>query len=695
MEIRIISLRLRNFKGVRNAEYHFGGHNARIEGPNGSGKSTVFDSFTWLLFGKDHRDQTADTFEIKTIDPATGRPYPREDHWVEAELTVDGQAHTLRRCWVENWVKPTGEIDDVMKGHTSAFFVDGVDVGTKRAYDAAVGGWMQEAVFKLLTNPLYFIDDAFTPWRNRRKALMDLVKDAPERSRVREEFADVVGKLSGRSIEEYRKRIAMEKAANKRDLTAILSRIDGMREALPEAADLTSYERKLHELAERRDRALSEIKSKVAEIDRAIASEDEADAARKAENAAIWAEITKLQLKMGNYLAEAKKGAQTQNNDRENAILAARHEASSRMYEKSALDEKEKALRDRIDEGERDRGRLASLLADLGEEYKAHKALAFHFEPQDTCPYCGQAIPAASIAEAREKEYAAFVEMQKGKVAKVIDEAKRIKAQVAGMDAALKALKDDLAEVAAKREQAVAEYDRCTAEAKRLEAQPQVDVAAIEARVQSSDEYRAMMREELDLRAKALKTSTRPEGLEELVLKRKELERQAAYEVERYTKAELDAKEALSVGKVREDQLKLIAQKENEAKNFADALASCERQEARAAEFVKAEIDSVETAIGNLFHTARWKMFDRTIDGGIVETCEVCDPDGTPYRSMNDAMKILCGIDCIRVFSHTYGSVAPIFIDNAEGILKESFDTTAQVIRLVVKDTEKITLITE
>ena len=213
MEIKINALRLRNFKGVRNAEYLFGGRNACIEGPNGSGKSTVFDAFTWLLFGKDHRDQTASSFELKTIDPATGRPVPRLDHWVEAILTVDGTDHVLRRAWIENWVKPTGAIDDVLKGHTSAFFVDGVDVGTKAAYDAVVGGWLKEDSFKLLTNPHYFIDDAFTAWKDRRRALLDLVKDDPGRVRVREEFADVVNKLSGRSIEEYRKRLAAEKAA--------------------------------------------------------------------------------------------------------------------------------------------------------------------------------------------------------------------------------------------------------------------------------------------------------------------------------------------------------------------------------------------------------------------------------------------------------------------------------------------------
>ena len=75
--------------------------------------------------------------------------------------------------------------------------------------------------------------------------------------------------------------------------------------------------------------------------------------------------------------------------------------------------------------------------------------------------------------------------------------------------------------------------------------------------------------------------------------------------------------------------------------------------------------------------------------------CEVTSPDGVPYKSMNDAMKILCGLDVIRVFSERYASTAPIFIDNAEGVLQDRFDTSAQVIRLVVKDTAKLTLVTE
>lgn len=695
MEIRILALRLRNFKGVRQAEYLLGGRNARIEGPNGSGKSTLFDAFTWLLFGKDHRDQTTNSFELKTIDPSTGRPFPREDHWVEAVLTVDGVDRVLRRAWIEDWVKPAGEIGAVLKGHKSAFYVDGVDVVTKQAYDAVVAGWLREDSFKLLTNPHYFIDDAFTGWKERRKALLDLVKDAPERARVREEFADVVDKLSGRSIEDYRKRLAAEKRANKEDLAKTLSRIDGMREALPEDADTNAIRVKLNDLLAKRDAAVAALKREAEEIDKAIASADEADAARQQENKETWDEITKTQLAMNAYLDEAKKGALTQNKDRTENIMRVRANIEKREAIMRGSKAQEDRTRQELSEMEAERGRMAGRLQEMGDKYKAEKARVFEYTPETTCPYCGQEIPAATIQEARAKAEELFKAERKAYLDKLIADAKALKEKIAEQDARIAGMKDILFKVAGEYDLADTEAAKWSGELKRLEATPEADLSAIEAQARGSEEYKALAARERDLRSKALKTANRPDDVSELVSRRKAIEERIHGEMDRYAKAEVEAQDALSVGKVRQEQLELIARKEKEAKAFADALAACEREEQRAAEFVKADIDSVETSINALFHTARWKMFDQTIEGGIVEMCEVTSPDGVPYRSMNDAMKILCGLDVIRVFSERYDSKAPIFIDNAESITREAFDTTAQVIRLVVKDIDELTLIPE
>ena len=696
MEIRILALRLRNFKGARKAEYLLGGRNARVEGPNGSGKSTLFDAFTWLLFGKDHRDQTSSTFEIKTIDPATGRPFPREDHWVEAVLTVDGQEHVLRRSWTENWVKPTGETGEVLKGHTSGFYVDGVDVGTKAAYDAAVSGWLREDSFKLLTNPHYFIDDAFTGWKERRKALLDLVKDDPNRVRVREEFADVVNKLSGRSIEDYRKRIAMEKAANKRDLAQVLSRIDGMREALPQDQDTNAVAVKLAELKARRDKAVAALKEKADALDKSIASADEADAVRRAENKAAWDEITKVQLQMNDIIAKKRQEAIDAFTDQSRRIEMAKRAVSGVRQRMIGLSEKYDAARDAKAKAERERGKLAAMLNELGGQYMAEKVKAFEFVATDVCPCCGQAIPAATLMRDKKKAQDEFLKMKKEALDGFIGEAKEIKARISALDILLKNLGEELAALGAQVADAEQDLQQKTAEVTALEAGAKsVSNTEVEASARGSEEFKALARQEQELRSKALKTASRPADLDELIHDRKQIEQQIRDEMDSFARAELEAQDALSVGKVRAEQEELIRQKEREAKNFADAIAQEERDEARAAEFVKADIDSVEKAISGLFSIARWKMFDRTIEGGIVETCEVTSPDGVPYRSMNDAMKILCGLDCIRVFSERYGSQAPIFIDNAESITQEAFDTTAQVIRLVVKDTDSLTLIPE
>lgn len=50
--IKLKSLSLINFKGVRSLNIGFSDAETLVAGDNGTGKTTVFDSFLWLLFGK-------------------------------------------------------------------------------------------------------------------------------------------------------------------------------------------------------------------------------------------------------------------------------------------------------------------------------------------------------------------------------------------------------------------------------------------------------------------------------------------------------------------------------------------------------------------------------------------------------------------------------------------------------------------
>jgi DNA repair exonuclease SbcCD ATPase subunit len=65
-KVIIKRLSLLNFKGLREFQIEFNDSMTSVLGKNGSGKTTIFDAFTWLLFGKDSEDRKS--FNIKTLD---------------------------------------------------------------------------------------------------------------------------------------------------------------------------------------------------------------------------------------------------------------------------------------------------------------------------------------------------------------------------------------------------------------------------------------------------------------------------------------------------------------------------------------------------------------------------------------------------------------------------------------------------
>lgn len=51
--IKLKSLSLVNFKGVRSFDVSFDSDVVTITGGNATGKTTLYDAYLWLLFGKD------------------------------------------------------------------------------------------------------------------------------------------------------------------------------------------------------------------------------------------------------------------------------------------------------------------------------------------------------------------------------------------------------------------------------------------------------------------------------------------------------------------------------------------------------------------------------------------------------------------------------------------------------------------
>ena len=698
MNIRINRIALHNFKGVRDAVFQFDGRNARIEGENGAGKSTVFDSFTWLLFGKDHQGQDWTNFDLKPIDPETREPFHGLDHWVEAELTIDGAKRVLRRVVTENWVKPRGETEKVMKGHNQQFFVDGVDTATKNAYDAVIHQWIDEGVFKMLTNPLFFIDDQYTDWKTRRKAILALVGESG-RDGLQVQFADLLAEMRGEPMEQFKRRVAAEKKANRQDLATATANIAAFKKTLPEAVDAEGLNFQIEQIIAERDGKISEVQGKISTIDAGIADINSANDAKKAEIDAIWRQIYALRDKMGKYISERQSDAQKRNAERNGRILEARRAVADVQAQLEDVNRRGRKAQEALEDFKRERVEQALSLSEIGEKYGKRREEAFDPKSVGVCPTCGQMLP-EDVIEAKAEE---FAQERKAALDAMADKAVKLKKEIAELDAtvasrqkALEDLKAERAELTAKRdtaEKALADLEGTAPE--DLEETAPEDLAAIEKEARREPEFLKMVSEELDLQSQAKAAAEKSVSTADLMNDRKAAEAEAALIRKNYEAKVQPLRDQLAVNRERERVLKLIADEEAREKKFADEVARLERLEFRATEYVKAEIDAQEGAINALFRVARWKMFAPTIEGGLTEMCEVTNTEGVPFRSMNDAKKILCGLDVIRVFSERYDCLAPIFIDNAESITKKVFDTEAQVIRLVVSEGSELTMYNE
>lgn len=671
---------LHNFKGVRDNVFQPGGLNVALEGRNGSGKSTFFDAFTWLLFGKDHRSQSWTNFDIKPIDPATGEPFHHLDHWVEAELLIDGSRKTLRRELHENWVKPRGQAEEILQGHTQSFFIDGIPCSTMRDYDTAVAQWVNEEVFKNITNPLQLIDENYTPWKVRREVLLQLAGDV-DLTGIRADFADVLAEAAGTPLEDFRKKVAADRKATRKELDTANANVKAWNKALPEPVDLEAIQAEKQQISDAIDAAIDKVKAEISDVDAGVLNAQSAVSKTRSAIAEKAREVQELNVEQTRLVGSAYNAAQALYAEQLAAYDKQQRsiDAAERVIDKANSDiEMANKSIDYYKAVEADK---LGELQKLGELYKRRSDAAF--EQPDLCPTCGQPLPAELV----ESERTAWNEIRRRDLDHIKQDGARVKEVITEARKHIEDWAASLEKYNAEKAAAQQRLEALATGATLLEKPAEVVHAAIAAEVRKGKKYADLQAriDALEAECKELQDNT-PVDLTELVKKRGALEE----EIDRLNKqraAQLEpimAKEAVNGERFRLEGM--IAAEEDRARELADELARLERLEFRAAELAKAEIDAQTDAVNALFKVARWKMFDYTLDGGAVEMCEVTSPDGVPYRSMNDAMRVQVGMDVIRTVGARYGITAPIFIDNAEGVLQDTFDTPAQVIRLVVRD---------
>ena len=135
--IRIMQLRLENFKCHRLLELDLQGNSATIYGDNAAGKTSIYDALTWLLFGKDSAGNGEKNIDVKPLSAAGAVADHNAITAVEAALLVAGEPVTLRRTYREVWSTKRGSSVESFDGHTSEYYIDGVPC-KKNAFDSRI-----------------------------------------------------------------------------------------------------------------------------------------------------------------------------------------------------------------------------------------------------------------------------------------------------------------------------------------------------------------------------------------------------------------------------------------------------------------------------------------------------------------------------------------------------------------------------
>ena len=174
MKTVIKQIALQNFKGCKkNEPYVFDGKNVTVCGANGSGKTTIFDAFTWLLFGKDSLDNAK--FEIRPLDK-DGKQIDNVEIFVSATLDIDGKEVELKKTQKQNWVKKRGTQNPVLQGNVNEYEIDGYP-RSEKDYKEYINGIVSDDLFKMLTNPTYFPN---MPWKDQRATIMKFASDVSD-----------------------------------------------------------------------------------------------------------------------------------------------------------------------------------------------------------------------------------------------------------------------------------------------------------------------------------------------------------------------------------------------------------------------------------------------------------------------------------------------------------------------------------
>lgn len=649
--MKLLTLKLENFQGLKAEEFKFDGHSASIYGDNATGKTTVFNAITWLLFDK--ASTGAKNFTPKTKGPDGDLHYL--DHAVEAVFRMDdGRIVTLRKVFHENYKKKRGSATEEFDGHSVDFYIDGVPTKEKE-YTATLLAFCGNAEkMKMLTMPNYFPEEL--PWDARRRILLEICGDVSDNDVINSipelkelpRFLLMPGTTNQYyTVDEYKKIAAAKKTDINKQLQDIPGRIDEAQRAIPDTAGINAaaIDRKIKELTEQKSQL---------EVEKAQAiNGDITTATIRNQIAEANAKLAEARAAYATKTSSLNEGTYTAINNIKREQIAAKNRLQDA---KNDLERTQRAVE-----------RLKSHRESLISDYMAVQAETWD-ETNETCPTCHRLLPEENIQRLRE----AF-NLQKSRRLEAIN--------VQGQKEASK-------EMIAEQEAKIAELKAQIKEDEQLIEDCEQQIAALQRQLQtpapfeSTEEYAritaqiAAYREEERDKGKYINSI-----IEDLTSRIQSL--YGAIREQQELKARLDIAAA---------QKERIAELEKREKALSAQYEEIEQGVYLCELFTKAKVGLLTERINSKFQSVRFRLFQEQLNGGVKDDCEVMIPteDGrmVPFTFANNAARINAGLEIIDTLSRHWNLTMPVFVDNAESVTR-LIQMDTQVIRLVVSEKDK------
>ena len=672
--IKLVSLVIDNFKGVKSKTINFGDQTT-ISGMNETGKTTVFDAFTWLMFGKNSHKESKFNLKPQDTDPLSPT-YGEEIHYlttsVEGTFLIDGQTVVLKKQSEEDWRKKQGTDVTLFKGNVVKCFYDELPIAISK-FTGKIGEIVPEETFRLLTDPMYFNS---LEWKKRREILFDVIGDIGTEDVINtnEDLKVLNDFIGNHTVEEAREIVKSKITSLKNEIKVLPARIDEAKRNIDDPADLVrlkSIKKECQELIdnlqgqledsskidESKMDAIKELNMKISDIETAAGN-------RKRNR---LSELHMLICDIADKVTDIKRFEDGMKRNIESNV------ESILTLEKRNVDAAERITKLSADKDVcKD-----EWLAAKKESNEAEQAVK---DMDTTCPLCGQAIPEADAEIKKQEQIKKIRANAKKKMDSFGKDGMETAKKIEGLNnsftetvetiESLKVRNKELADDLLSRENIIPEL---VASANLLKEE--------QAAAKESESITGLERAEIDSINAAIEDMRYTEVDNSEIKAKIALYRENIAEVDRSMYKE----------ELRLTAIERVDELTDELKKFGEEVTKLEGQDFLCERFMVAKVELVQEKVRSIFGDVEFKLFNKQINGGLKAACETM-VKGVPYSNANSGHQIASGLTILKVLSNHYGVQAPIFIDNRESVndctIPEGIES--QMIHLFVSDDEQL-----